>query len=245
MIGAPNLGEAPREDVDGRPTGGEQFWHARGLTQRKNLTALVPHSSQRHIQVAQFLLDLGGDCLALALERLDVQLLELALQEPAGHRVGVVADYGETQAVGLEQRCPAPHERVEHDAVEIVAPEVVLSERRIDKLRQCKAPKQRPRPPGKPLVDRNDRSIALLNLLLGGCERGHQRFIEARLHAWRPTNGPARTAWDPACGCAEGGASGAAAYSHAAARMGAQNVSCSWTAGDESALIIGTYVPIE
>jgi len=49
--------------------------------------------------------------------------------------------------------------------------------------------------------------------------------------------GSARTAGDLACGCAVGAASGTAICVPAAARTGAQNVSCSWTAGHGNVLL--------
>jgi hypothetical protein len=112
------------------------------------------------VQVTQLLLHLGGDGLTLALEGVDVERLELALDEPARHRIRVVADNGEAHTVGLEHRSSASHERVEDHAVEVVALEVVLRKRPVHELCEGKSAKERLGPPGEPLVHPDDRSVA-------------------------------------------------------------------------------------
>ena len=139
---------------------------ASGAIQCADLLAQAPHHGLRRLAVGH-----------------EVQVLDLLPDDPVGHRVDVVA-YGITaQPIRLDERGAAAHERVgDPNALQVVGAKKGLGEPLLAELREQQAPEQRPRPPGKPLVHRNDRAGVLLNLLSPQGKVCDERYVKNLLY---------------------------------------------------------------
>jgi len=116
----------------------------------------------------------------------DIQLPDLLTDNPGRHRVDVEPFDIAADAVRLDQGRAAAHEGIG----DLEAGETVRSEERLSKpilavLRQEKAAKESARPTREPLVDRDDRPVILLDLLLAERHPGNERNVESTLDAHR------------------------------------------------------------
>ena len=114
----------------------------------------------------------------------DVDRLDLLADDPGGHRVDVEAFHVAADAVRLQERGSAAHERIgDPQAREVIRAKEEILEGRLPELREQEAPKQGARTPGEPLVDADDRAVVLLDLLLPERHFRDQGDIEAPLDA--------------------------------------------------------------
>lgn len=108
-----------------------------------------------------------------------VQMLDLAVDDPPGHGVDVVAQHVAPDPVGLDQRRAAPHEGVgDVDPLEVVGREEGLLERPVAEFGEEQSPEQGPRPTGEPLVHGDDRPIVLLDLFFAQGQGGDEGDVE-------------------------------------------------------------------
>lgn len=98
---------------------------------------------------------------------LQVQMFDLLPHNPVRHGVDVITDYVATKPVRFKKRRTAAHERIEDsEAGEIIGRIECVPKRFAYEFGKNQPAKQRPRPPREPLVDRDDRPVVLLYLLL-------------------------------------------------------------------------------
>lgn len=112
-----------------------------------------------------------------------VKMLNLLAHDPVGHWVDIAPAYAAPDPVGFHQRCAAPHERVgDMPPRQMVAFVKGFAQRLINKFRQDEPSEDRAWPPGKPLVDRDRRTVILLDLLLPQGKIGNKGHIETCLN---------------------------------------------------------------
>jgi hypothetical protein len=126
----------------------------------------------REIQLADLCPQTFQDLAGGRLVGFKVQPGEFLANHPVSHRVDIKAENVTAKTIGLQERCPSTHERISYPpATQIMRLVEGFLKRRIRKLREYQPPKKRTGTPREPLMDRNDRPIILLNLLLSKSKR--------------------------------------------------------------------------
>lgn len=112
----------------------------------------------------------------------DVQVVDLFADHPRRHRIDVEAQHVTADPVRFEQRRAAAHEWIRDGPPgEIVGGKEALGEGLVTELGERQTAKQRARPPGEPLVNGDDRTVVLLDLLLPSGHCRDERDVEAGL----------------------------------------------------------------
>ena len=132
--------------------------------------------------------DLGTQCgdqrAGSALVSCQVERLEFLADDPGGHRVDVESFDVASDAVRLDERRSASHERIgDSQSGEIVRSKEKVLQATLTELREHETTKQGAGTAGEPFVDTDERAVVLLNLLLPERHRGDQRDVEATFDA--------------------------------------------------------------
>ena len=110
----------------------------------------------------------------------EVAMFDFFAYDPCRHRVDVKSLNVATNPICFQKRRSASHEWVgDRLARKIVALKIALVEPFVAKLGEEKAPKERTWTPRKPLMNRDDRSIVLLDLLFLESKGRDQRDVKA------------------------------------------------------------------
>jgi hypothetical protein len=118
-----------------------------------------------------------------------IQMLDLLSNDPRCHGIDIETLHITSDPVCLEQRGPAAHEWVDDQSPrEVICLEENLSEWLIGKLRKDEPPEQRARPASEPLMNRDDGTIVLLNLLFLERHPCDQTNVELFFDRHRRTN---------------------------------------------------------
>jgi hypothetical protein len=113
-----------------------------------------------------------------------VRVGQLLADDPVGHRVDVPPRHVAAEAVGLEEGRPSPHERIgDPEVVEAMGQVVRLHQRVVREFAEEQGPKKGTRTAREPLVDGDDRSDVLLELLLFQRQAGDEGDVEAPFDA--------------------------------------------------------------
>ena len=186
---APILGEkVAREEIEGHPAGFaiEQLDPQEGLHRYVGVAVAGAGCPVIFTDVGPQASDesAGGPFIGRS-----VQVLDLLADDPRRHRVYIEALHGASEAVRLDQRRPAPHERVrDADARQVIRSEKGAFQAILPELREDQPAKQGSRAAGKPFVNANDRAIVLLDLLFPERHFGDQGNIETPFDAhWWPS----------------------------------------------------------
>ena len=126
----------------------------------------------------------GDQPIGSTLVGFNVDRLELLADDPGGHRIDVESFDIASDAVRLDERRSAPHERVgDSQSWEIVRSKEEILQTTLTELSEHEATKQSTGTAGEPFVDADDWAIVLLDLLLPERHRGDQRDVEATFDA--------------------------------------------------------------
>ena len=117
---------------------------------------------------------------------LQIQMLDFLFDDPIRHGVDIEADHVATQAVRFQKRRSAPHERIgDPEVLQVVRSVKGLAKRKAREFGKQQSPEQGPRPPGEPLMHRDDRPVVLLDLFLPQRQIGNERYVEVFFnHHW-------------------------------------------------------------
>ena len=133
------------------------------------------HGASRFVEVSDFLREVIEQLSRLFRIGLQVDRVDLFMHDPCSHRINIRPNDVAPNSVGFKQRRATAHERVrDRHALEAVGAIVGLFNRLVPKLRQQQPAEQRPRPPREPLMDRDDRAVVLLDLLLAQRQRRNE-----------------------------------------------------------------------
>ena len=114
----------------------------------------------------------------------DVERLDCFADDPGGHRIDVEAFHVASDAVRLDERRSASHERVgDPKSREVIRAKVEILQATLAEFREQETAKQGARTAGEPFVNPDDRTVVLLDLLLAQRHLCDQRDIEAPLDA--------------------------------------------------------------
>ena len=112
----------------------------------------------------------------------EVDRLDLLADDPGRHRIDVEAIHVASDAIRLDERRPASHERVgDTQPGKVVGSKEEVVQATLAELGEHEAAEQGARAACEPLVDTDDRAVVLLDLLLSKRHFGDQRNIEAPL----------------------------------------------------------------
>jgi hypothetical protein len=150
--------------VLGTTTGTRLDFYPDEVLDRCRFAARVALSS---IKFTDFFLDVCGDGLGGFGKGIEVKRGQRLPNDPEGHWVDVRSHDVKSKTVGLVDRRAAPHERIGDNSFEIVCPPVGRFERLLTiEFGHKQGPENGSRPAGKPLMNTDNGTVILLDLLL-------------------------------------------------------------------------------
>jgi hypothetical protein len=110
---------------------------------------------------------------------LQVQVFDLAVDDPPRHGVDVVAQHVAPHPISLDQRGSAPHEGVcDGDSLEVIGGEKCFFKRPVAVFGEDQSPEQGSRTAGEPLVHGDDWPVVLLDLFFTQGQGGDEGDVE-------------------------------------------------------------------
>ena len=125
----------------------------------------------------------------------NVKLLDFLADDPGRHRIDIEAEHVASDAVRLDQRRSAAHKRIRYpDSRKVIRSEKGIIQTIFPELGKDQAAKQGARTACEPLVNADDRAIALLDLLFPERHFRDQGNVKTLLdtHCRRSTHNHAR-----------------------------------------------------
>lgn len=98
---------------------------------------------------------------------IEIEMFDFSANNPVGHGIDVETDDVTSKSICFHEGSAAPHERIgDCDAVELVGCVECVGEWLFNEFGEDQPPEESSRTAGEPLVDGNDWTVVLLNLLL-------------------------------------------------------------------------------